>query len=98
MHVSLRAASSPVSKYTHTNTCMTTKELVTMQRNFVRLTDCPNTMAQEHKARLGGSAGCTAMETPFRSPQAFYIPRVIFCIANALMELLIHTKNQNQKA
>lgn len=79
VHISLRAASSP-SKYTHTNTCMTVKNLIIMQRNPMRLTDCPNTMAQEHKASVGGSAGCTAMDRPVRLPQmcAFYHPQSVF--------------------
>lgn len=75
MLISLRAASSlSVSKYTHTNTCMTIKDLVITQRNSMRLTDCPNTMAQEHKASVGGSAGCTAMKIPFYHPQCFSAP------------------------
>lgn len=43
-----------INTHTHKNTCMTIKELVIMQRNPMTLTDCPNTMAQEHKASQRG--------------------------------------------
>ena len=46
MHILLWAASSPsMYKYTHTYTCMTIKHFLIMQRNPMRLTDYPNTMA-----------------------------------------------------
>lgn len=86
MHVSLRAASSPsVSKYTHTNTGMTIKDLVIMQRNPMRLI-APTPWHRHTKPAWVAQQAALQWRDLSGYPRCVcsIIPRVIFCTAMPL--------------